>query len=144
MSAVNPVGTVKIYFEASAPPIVWVDVTTIPVPTVTLAKVPVFEIVTTSPPTTPTKVEPEIVAASVLVYILLSAVAPETVSVFWAMVITNVAFPEPPPLVAMMVTLNIPTTVGVPVISPVVVLTVKPAGKPVALKLVGVFDAVIV
>jgi hypothetical protein len=51
-------------------------------------------------------VEPEIVAALDLVYTLLSAVAPETVSVFWAMEITKVAFPEPPVLVAEMVTLN--------------------------------------
>jgi hypothetical protein len=39
----------------------------------------------------------------------------------------------PVPYVALMVTLNAPTVVGVPEITPVVVFTVKPLGKPVAL-----------
>jgi len=55
----------------------------------------------------------------------------------------KVAFPVPPPLVALIVTLYVPAVVGVPEISPLVVFTVKPAGSPVALKLVGLFVAVI-
>ena len=46
-------------------------------------------------------------------------------------------------LVALIVTLYVPAVVGVPEISPLVVFTVKPAGSPVALKLVGLFVAVI-
>jgi len=55
----------------------------------------------------------------------------------------KVAFPVPLPLVALIVTLYVPAVVGVPEISPFVVFTVKPAGSPVALKLVGLFVAVI-
>ena len=44
----------------------------------------------------------------------------------------SVAFPVPPELVALMVTLNVPAVVGVPEISPVLVFTVKPAGSPLA------------
>ena len=55
----------------------------------------------------------------------------------------NVAVPVPPTFVALSATLDVPAVVGVPEISPVVVLTVSPAGKPVALKLVGLFVAVI-
>jgi hypothetical protein len=48
--------------------------------------------------------------------------------------IVNVSGPVPVPLalVALRVTLNTPTTVGVPEIKPVAVLTVKPAGNGVA------------
>jgi hypothetical protein len=60
----------------------------------------------------------------------------------------SVALPVPPALVALMVTLyGLPASVpiaGVPEIKPVVVLTVKPDGNPVALKLVGLLLAVIV
>ena len=53
------------------------------------------------------------------------------------MVKVSVALPVPPELVALMVTLyGLPASVpaaGVPEINPVVVFTVKPAGKPVAL-----------
>jgi hypothetical protein len=48
------------------------------------------------------------------------------------------------PLLAVMVTLVVPAVVGVPEITPVLVLTVRPGGKPVALKLVGLLVAVIV
>jgi hypothetical protein len=58
-------------------------------------------------------------------------------------VITRVALPVPPALVALMVTLYVPVVVGVPEINPVLVFTDKPAGSPVALKLVGLFVAVI-
>jgi hypothetical protein len=62
-------------------------------------------------------------------------------------VITSVALPllqGLAPLVALMVTLVVPAVVGVPEITPVLVLTVRPAGSPVALKLVGLLVAVIV
>ena len=55
----------------------------------------------------------------------------------------NVWLPVPPALVALMVTAYVPAVVGVPEINPVLVLTLKPAGSPVALKLVGLFVAVI-
>jgi hypothetical protein len=55
----------------------------------------------------------------------------------------RVAVPVPEEFVAPIVTLEVPVAVGVPVIRPVVVLTDRPAGRPVALKLVGVLDAVI-
>ena len=58
-------------------------------------------------------------------------------------VMTSVALPVPPALVALMVTLYVPAVVGVPEINPVLVFTDKPAGSPVALKLVGLFVAVI-
>ena len=55
----------------------------------------------------------------------------------------SVAVPVPLALVALMVTLYVPAAVGVPEINPVAVFTVKPAGSPVALKLVGLLVAVI-
>ena len=45
----------------------------------------------------------------------------------------NVALPVPPALVALMVTLYVPAVVGVPEIKPVLVLTLRPGGKPAAL-----------
>jgi hypothetical protein len=55
----------------------------------------------------------------------------------------SVSVPVPPALVALKVTLVVAAVVGVPEIRPVVVLTVRPAGNPVALKEVGLFEAVI-
>ena len=55
----------------------------------------------------------------------------------------NVALPVPPALVALIETFELPLAVGVPEINPVVVLIDKPAGSPVALKLVGLLVAVI-
>ena len=46
-------------------------------------------------------------------------------------------------LLAVMVTGEVPTTVVVPEIKPLEVLTLNPAGNPLALKLVGLFVAVI-
>jgi hypothetical protein len=46
-------------------------------------------------------------------------------------------------LVAPKVTVEIPAELGVPEIKPVAVLTDKPAGKPLALKLVGELVAAI-
>ena len=55
----------------------------------------------------------------------------------------NVAVPVPPELVALIVTLYVPAVVGVPEIKPELVFTDRPAGSPVALKLVGLLVAVI-
>jgi hypothetical protein len=49
-----------------------------------------------------------------------------------AMVKVKVAFPVPPLLVALKVTVDVPEAVGVPEISPVLLLTLSPAGSPVA------------
>jgi hypothetical protein len=60
------------------------------------------------------------------------------------MVSVRVAVPVPTLLVALSVTVDVPPVpVGVPEITPVVVLTDKPAGNPVAPKLVGELVAVI-
>jgi hypothetical protein len=62
-------------------------------------------------------------------------------------VITRVALAVlqvPAPLLAVMVTLVVPAAVGVPEITPVLVLTVRPAGRGLAVKLVGLLVAVIV
>ena len=60
-----------------------------------------------------------------------------------AIVRASVAVPVPAELVALSVTLKLPAAVGVPEITPVVVLTESPAGRPVALKLLGLLLAVI-
>jgi hypothetical protein len=54
-----------------------------------------------------------------------------------------VAVPVPPALVALKETLEVPAVVGVPEMSPLEVLMDSPAGRPVALKLVGLLVAVI-
>ena len=46
--------------------------------------------------------------------------------------ITKVLVPVPLALAAESVTLNVPETVGVPLIKPVVALTLKPDGNPLA------------
>ena len=46
------------------------------------------------------------------------------------MVTVSVAVPVPPLLVALTVTVDVPAAVGVPEISPLVALTVRPAGNP--------------
>jgi len=48
------------------------------------------------------------------------------------MVSVRVAFPVPPLLVALSVTVGVPATEGVPEINPVAVFTDSPAGNPVA------------
>jgi len=64
------------------------------------------------------------------------------------MVITSVALPVNMqgfvPLLALMVTLVVPAVVGVPEMTPVLVLILRPAGSGLALKLVGLLVAVIV
>ena len=49
-----------------------------------------------------------------------------------AIVITIALEAVPPALVAVIVALNVPVAVGVPLITPVDVLTLKPEGKPLA------------
>jgi hypothetical protein len=44
----------------------------------------------------------------------------------------RLALPAPPLLLALSVTVDVPAAVGVPEINPVVLLTDKPAGNPVA------------
>ena len=92
--------------------------------------------------------EPEAVMAKVNA----APIVPEAVSGLLVMtgaapsaptVMVSVAEPVPPPLVAPSVTLVVAAVVGVPEMRPFAVLTVKPAGRPAAEKLVGVFDAVI-
>lgn len=56
---------------------------------------------------------------------------------------TRVALPVPAALVAPNVMFVCPAVVGIPEITPVVVLTVSPAGNPVALKLVWLLVATI-
>jgi hypothetical protein len=63
------------------------------------------------------------------------------------MVITSVAvavLQGVAPLLAVMVTLVVPAVVGVPEITPVLVLTLRPGGSGLALKLVGLLVAIIV
>jgi hypothetical protein len=55
----------------------------------------------------------------------------------------RVVLPVPPLFVALNVTLEVPAAVGVPEIKPEVVFTARPAGNPVAPKLVGELVAVI-
>lgn len=68
---------------------------------------------------------------------------PVAVMVGAAMVRTRTAVPVPPVLVAEMVTLKDPATDGVPVIKPVEMSILRPAGSPVASKDVGELLAVI-
>jgi hypothetical protein len=56
---------------------------------------------------------------------------------------TKVAEPVPPEFEAPRFTLVVPAAVGVPEISPVMVLIESPVGRGLALKLVGLFVAVI-
>jgi hypothetical protein len=49
------------------------------------------------------------------------------------MVIVSVLVAEPTALVALRVTVEVAAAVGIPEITPLVVLTVRPAGSPVAL-----------
>src|SRR3989441_9703192 len=58
-------------------------------------------------------------------------------------VTASVWVPVPPALVALRVTVEAPAVAGVPEMSPVVALSARPAGNPVAPKLVGLFVAVI-
>ena len=60
-----------------------------------------------------------------------------------AMVSVRVALPVPNEFVAPNVTMEVPVAVGVPEMSPVEEFTDRPAGSPVAEKLVGELEAVI-
>ena len=59
------------------------------------------------------------------------------------MEIVSVAFPVPPELVALMVEVESPSTIGVPEIKPVAESTLKPAGNPDAPNEVGLLLAAI-
>ena len=59
------------------------------------------------------------------------------------MVNVSIAVPVPLPLVALRVMLNVPVTVGVPEIKPVIGFTVKPAGKGAAPHVLIAWSAVI-
>ena len=56
---------------------------------------------------------------------------------------SSVFMPVPPGLVALRMTVKVPSWDGVPLMSPVLVLRVNPKGSPEASKLVGLFVAVI-
>ena len=56
----------------------------------------------------------------------------------------SVRLPIPPALLALIVMLLLPTVVGVPEMTPVSGLMLKPAGRSVAAKLVGALSAVMV
>ena len=58
-------------------------------------------------------------------------------------VIVTARLPVPVPLVALTFAVKEPLDPGVPLMRPVAVLTASPGGSPVALKLVGLFVAVI-
>ena len=65
------------------------------------------------------------------------------VSTAFVMVRTSVADPVPPEFVALIAIFEVPAVVGLPEINPVAVFIERPAGRPVALKLAGLFSAVI-
>ena len=69
------------------------------------------------------------------------SLAKNSVELATFMVSVRVAVPVPAALVALSVTLALPAVVGVPEITPVVVPIDSPAGRPVALKLFGLFVA---
>lgn len=58
-------------------------------------------------------------------------------SVAGAMVMVRIALPVPPALVAEMVTGVVPEVVGVPLMTPVVVASDNPAGRPTPVKKVA-------
>ncbi len=74
---------------------------------------------------------------AVVALVMTGGPPPEIVMVSVA-VLGPLAFP------AVIVTVAVPDVVGVPEIIPVLASTDRPAGKPVALKVVGLFEAVIV
>jgi hypothetical protein len=74
-----------------------------------------------------------------LIELIVGAVPIVMTSVCCALVLQGVA-----PLLAVIVTLVVPAVAGVPEITPVLVLTVRPAGSGLAVKLVGLLVAVIV
>ena len=60
------------------------------------------------------------------------------------MVMVRVADPVPPALIALMVIAGVPVLVGVPLMTPVLELSVNPVGSADDVKEVGFWDAVIV
>jgi hypothetical protein len=73
----------------------------------------------------------------------LAVVPPVITGAALIIVNTRAAVPVPVLLLALRLTFDVPAAVGVPEITPVVALTVRPAGKPDAPKLVGELEAVI-
>ena len=82
----------------------------------------------------PTVLPPAMMVVGVVAKLMVGTVRAVTVMV-------SVLLPVPPPLVAVMVAVKVPVTVGDPEITPVTALTPRPAGSPVAPKLVGVLVA---
>jgi hypothetical protein len=74
-----------------------------------------------------------------LIELIVGVVPIVITSVCWALVLQG-----PAPLLAVIVTLVVPVFVGVPEITPVLALTLSPAGSGLAVKLVGLLVAVIV
>jgi hypothetical protein len=73
-----------------------------------------------------------------LIELIVGVVPIVITSVCWALVLQG-----PAPLLAVILTLVVPAVVGVPEITPVLVLTLRPAGSGLAVKLVGLLVAVI-
>ena len=71
------------------------------------------------------------------------AVALLVTVILGAMANAKTALPVPEELVAPRLTEKFPNAVGLPLIRPVVALTVKPGGSPLAVYLVGLWLAVI-
>src|SRR5207302_9675378 len=95
------------------------------------------------PPTLLDALPSEMATAVAAPMSLVDGAAIVTVAVAGVIVTASVWVPVPPALVALRVTVEAPAVVGVPEMSPVVALSAKPAGNPVAPKLVGLFVAVI-
>jgi len=67
---------------------------------------------------------------------------PPPVATAW-MVMVSVSVSDPPELLAVSVTEDVPMAVGMPEMRPVAALTLRPAGRPVAAKPVGLLVAVV-
>ena len=138
--AVNPVGAVRIYFEALAPESVQVTVTDFPLPTfLSENTADCITNETTSGETTPTNVPPEAEAVVLPLYCLSLTVIPVAVIVNLFTVIVTVAVDEQPVLLeAVTEILYVPGVVEAAMVStPVDVFIVIPVGNPVAEKLLA-------
>jgi hypothetical protein len=91
------------------------------------------EIVTRDPPVLVSEsVKVRLLPTWVLPNARLAGVTESTATGAGLMVSDNVAFPVPPLLVALSVTVDVAAVVGVPEINPVPLFTDEPAGNPVA------------
>ena len=68
------------------------------------------------------------VVAETVVALLITGAEPDA-----PIVMVRVADPVPTAFLALMVTLDVPAAVSVPLMTPLLVITVRPAGRPVAL-----------